>query len=170
MTFLTWLSLNYNKLHKLAIKIDYDNGEEVLHFTLEKFLSKTDTEYLDIMKDGDKLKYMSRTLKIQATSVTSQFYREFKKYTVLAKDVTLELEEKEYEEDSLEEKQLKFIEEQFKEMNWFSALLYRRYIDTGYSAKVLADEFKIPLSTVQYHLRKVRTEIRNNWDKLNNNG
>ena len=52
MTFLTWLSLNYNKLHKLAIKIDYDNGEEVLHFTLEKFLSKTDTIHLDEMKDG----------------------------------------------------------------------------------------------------------------------
>lgn len=55
-------------------------------------------------------------------------------------------------------------------MNWFSVLLFKRYIQTGYSAKVLSEEFLIPLSTVQYHIRKVKTEIRNKWNKMNKNG
>jgi hypothetical protein len=165
MTFLLWLNQNYNQLKQLAVKIDNVNGEEVLHFTLEKFLTRTDTKFFDELEDNDKLKYLSRTLKLQATSETSQFYREFKRFTILSKDVILELEEEHYEENEIEQTKLRFIDEQLKQGNWFSSLLFKRYCETGYSAKRLAGELLIPLSTVQYHIRKVRTEIRTNWDK-----
>jgi hypothetical protein len=169
MTFLSWLNQNYNNLLILSNKIDKQNGDEVLHFTLEKFISKKDTTFLDDLEDKDKLKYISRTLKLQATSHTSQFFREFKRYTILSKDVILEQAEEEYEEDSVEQIQLKFIEEELKKMNWFSALLWNRYIQKEYSAQVLADELVIPLSTVQYHLRKVKKTIRDNWNKNKGN-
>ena len=169
MTFLSWLNKNYNHLIILSNKIDKQNGEEVLHFTLEKFLSKKDTTFLDELEDNDKLKYLSRTIKLQAHSNTSQFYREFKRYTILSKDVILEQADEEYEEDSVEQLQLQFIEEELKKMNWFSSLLFSTYISKGYSAQVLADEMLIPLSTCQYHIRKVKKTIRDNWDKNKGN-
>jgi len=169
MTFLSWLNQNYNKLLILSNKIDKHNGEEVLHFTLEKFISKKDTTFLDNLEDSDKLKYISRTIKLQSTSHTSQFFREFKRYTILSKDVILEQADEEYEEDEVEQIQLKFIEEELNKMNWFSALLFRTYINKEYSAQVLADELVIPLSTCQYHIRKVKKTIRDNWKKNKGN-
>jgi len=169
MTFLSWLNKNYNNLIVLSNKIDKHNGEEVLHFTLEKFLLKKDSTFLDNLDDKDKLKYISRTIKLQSTSHTSQFYREFKRYTILSKDVILEQADEEYEEDSVEQIQLKFIEEELNKMNWFSALLFRTYIQKEYSAQVLADELVIPLSTCQYHIRKVKKTIRDNWNKEKGN-
>ena len=169
MTFLSWLNQNYNQLLILSNKIDKQNGEEVLHFTLEKFISKKDTTFLDELEDGDKLKYISRTLKLQATSNTSQFFREWKRYTILSKDVILEQADEEYEEDGVEQIQLKFIEDELNKMNWFSALLFRTYIQKEYSAQVLADELVIPLSTCQYHIRKVKKTIRDNWNKNKGN-
>ena len=164
---MNWLNQNYNKLLILSNKIDKDNGQEILHFTLEKFLNKKDTSFFDEMEDDDKLKYISRTISLQSKSKTSQFYREFKKYTILSKDVILEQQDIVYEENELEKVQLQFIEDELKKMSWFSAKLYRTYIIKEYSAKVLAEELLIPLSTVQYHLRKVRNTIRDNWDKKN---
>jgi hypothetical protein len=169
MTFLSWLNQNYNNLIILSNKIDRQNGDEVLHFTLEKFLSKKDTTFLDNLEDGDKMKYISRTLKLQATSHTSQFFREWKRYTILSKDVILERAEEEYEEDDIQQIQIKFIEDELKKMNWFSALLWNRYIQKDYSAQVLADELVIPLSTCQYHIRKVKKTIRDNWNKNKGN-
>ena len=169
MTFLSWLNQNYNHLLILSNKIDKQNGEEILHFTLEKFLNKKDTSFFDTMEDKDKLKYVSRTIKLQSTSKTSQFYREFKRYTILSKDVILEQEDVVYEENEIEKAQLQFIEDELNKMNWFSAKLYRTYIQKEYSAKVLAEELLIPLSTVQYHIRKVKNTIRDNWDKNKGN-
>lgn len=169
MTFLSWLNQNYNNLIILSNKIDRQNGDEVLHFTLEKFLSKKDTTFLDNLEDGDKLKYLSRTLKLQSTSHTSQFFREWKRYTILSKDVILEQADEEYEEDDIQQIQIKFIEDELKKMNWFSALLWNRYIQKDYSAQVLADELVIPLSTCQYHIRKVKKTIRDNWNKNKGN-
>ena len=169
MTFLSWLNQNYNNLIILSNKIDRQNGDEVLHFTLEKFLSKKDTTFLDNLEDGDKMKYISRTLKLQSTSHTSQFFREWKRYTILSKDVILEQADEEYEEDDIQQIQIKFIEEELKKMNWFSALLWNRYIQKDYSAQVLADELVIPLSTCQYHIRKVKNTIRENWKKNKGN-
>jgi hypothetical protein len=125
--------------------------------------------FLDNLEDGDKLKYISRTIKLQAHSHTSQFFREFKRYTILSKDVILEQADEEYEEDDVEQIQLKFIEEELKKMNWFSSLLFSTYIQKGYSAQVLADDMVIPLSTVQYHIRKVKKTIRDNWNKEKGN-
>ena len=169
MTFLSWLNKNYNNLTILSNKIDRQNGDEVLHFTLEKFLSKKDTTFLDNLEDGDKMKYISRTLKLQSTSHTSQFFREWKRYTILSKDVILEQADEEYEEDDIQQIQIKFIEDELKKMNWFSALLWNRYIQKDYSAQVLADELVIPLSTCQYHIRKVKKTIRDNWNKNKGN-
>lgn len=169
MTFLSWLNKNYKNLLTLSNKIDKQNGEEVLHFTLEKFISRKDTTFLDNLEDKDKLKYISRTIKLQSTSHTSQFYREWKRYTILSKDVILEQADEEYEEDEVEQIQLKFIEDELNKMNWFSALLFRTYISKEYSAQVLADELVIPLSTCQYHIRKVKKTIRDNWKKNKGN-
>jgi predicted DNA binding protein len=115
------------------------------------------------------MKYISRTLKLQATSHTSQFFREWKRYTILSKEVILERAEEEYEEDDIQQIQIKFIEEELKKMNLFSALLWNRYIQKDYSAQVLADELVIPLSTCQYHIRKVKKTIRDNWKKNKGN-
>jgi len=169
MTFLLWLNQNYEKLKNLSNRIDKQNGEEVLHFTIEKFISKKDLTFLDGLEDTDKLKYMSRTIKLQSTSETSQFYREFKKYTILSKDVILEQEDEHYEENEMDIVMVQFIKDELKNEHWFSSLLFQRYIDTGYSAKVLANELLIPLSTVQYHIRKVKTNIRNKWNKNKGN-
>ena len=164
MTYLIWLEKNYNNLRVLARRIDPKDGEEILHFTLDKFLTK-DLKFFDDMEDNDKLKYMSRTIKLQSTSTSSQFYREFKRFTILSKDIIIEQEEEPDTDNNIEEIQLLFIQEELKKINWFSSLLYTRYIDTGYSAQKLADQLLIPLSTVQYHLRKVKNHIRVEWNK-----
>jgi hypothetical protein len=170
MTFICWLNNNHKTLISLAKKIDKVNGEEVLSFTLEKFLTRPDNTFLDNLEDNDKLKYISRTLKIQATSKESQFYRQFRRFTILQKDVILELEDIQYEENEIEVEKVEFINEQLKLLPWFSSLLFKRYIEKNYSAQTLANELLIPLSTVQYHIRKVRNTIKNNWNLKNNNG
>lgn len=164
MTFLNWLEKNYNVLVKLSNRIDQENGEEVLHFTLEKFLTG-DYQFLDELEDNNKLKYLSRTISLQSKSTTSQFYREWKKYTIITEDVILPMVDEGMEEKYVKEVQLMFIEMELKKINWFSSLLFRRYSETGFSAQKLADQLLIPLSTVQYHLRKVRNHIRKEWEK-----
>ena len=162
--FLDWLQDNYSQLQNLAHRIDNQNGEEVLHFTLDKFLSK-DYEFLDNLEDYDKLKYMSRTMSLQAKSESSQYYREVKRFTVLSKDVILEeTDEHNNELDDIDEIKILFIQQELKKINWFSSLLFQRYIETGYSAQKLADQLLIPLSTCQYHIRKVKTHIRDEWE------
>jgi len=163
--FLDWLQNNYLQLQNLAHRIDNENGEEVLHFTLDKFLTK-DYDFLDNLDDFDKLKYISKTMRLQARSETSQYYREVKRFTVLSKDVILEEEERHTDEnDEINELKILFIQQELKKINWFSSLLFQRYIETGYSAQKLADQLLIPLSTCQYHIRKVKTHIRVEWDK-----
>ena len=163
--FLDWLTNNYLELQNLAHRIDNENGEEVLHFTLDKFLTK-DYEFLDNLDDFDKLKYISKTMRLQSRSETSQYYREVKRFTVLSKDVILEEEERHTDEDEeINEIKILFIQQELKKINWFSSLLFTRYIQTGYSAQKLADQLLIPLSTCQYHIRKVKTHIRVEWDK-----
>jgi len=163
--FLDWLQNNYLELQNLAHRIDNENGEEVLHFTLDKFLTK-DYEFLDNLDDFDKLKYISKTMRLQARSETSQYYREVKRFTVLSKDVILdEGEGHNDEDDEINELKILFIQQELKKINWFSSLLFQRYIETGYSAQKLSEQLLIPLSTVQYHIRRVKTHIRTEWDK-----
>ena len=163
--FLDWLQKNYLQLQNLAHRIDNENGEEVLHFTLDKFLTK-DYEFLDNLDDFDKLKYISKTMRLQARSETSQYFREVKRFTVLSKDVILdEGEEHNDEDDDINELKILFIQQELKKINWFSSLLFQRYCETGYSAQKLADQLLIPLSTCQYHIRKVKTHIRVEWEK-----
>jgi hypothetical protein len=163
--FLDWLQNNYLQLQNLAHRIDNENGEEVLHFTLDKFLSK-DYDFLDNLEDFDKLKYISKTMRLQSRSETSQYYREVKRFTVLSKDVILDEGEGHNDEnDEINELKILFIQQELKKINWFSSLLFQRYIETGYSAQKLADQLLIPLSTCQYHIRKVKTHIRVEWDK-----
>jgi len=163
--FLDWLQNNYLELQNLAHRIDNENGEEVLHFTLDKFLTK-DYEFLDNLDDFDKLKYISKTMRLQARSETSQYYREVKRFTVLSKDVILdEGEGHNDEDDEINELKILFIQQELKKINWFSSLLFQRYIETGYSAQKLSEQLLIPLSTVQYHIRRVKTHIRDEWDK-----
>lgn len=167
--FLDWLTNNYLQLQNLAHRIDNENGEEVLHFTLDKFLTK-DYEFLDNLDDFDKLKYISKTMRLQARSETSQYYREVKRFTVLSKDVILEEEERHTDDDDeINEIKILFIQQELKKINWFSSLLFTRYIQTGYSAQKLSEQLLIPLSTVQYHIRKVKTHIRIEWDKRKDN-
>lgn len=165
MTFKIWLEKNYNKLHKISLKINRELGEEVLHFTLDKFLTK-DHSFLDELEDENKLKYVVKTIKLQSYSSQSQFYREVKKFSILSKDVILVDIEDEINDISLEELQLYFIQDQLRKMNWFSSLMFKSYVDSGYSAQKLADRLLIPLSTVQYHIRKVKTQIKNEWNKI----
>jgi DNA-directed RNA polymerase specialized sigma24 family protein len=80
------------------------------------------------------------------------------------------LEDIQYEENEIEVEKVEFINEQLKLLPWFSSLLFKRYIEKNYSAQTLANELLIPLSTVQYHIRKVRNTIKNNWNLKNNNG
>lgn len=163
-TFKVWIENNYNLIHKLSKNIDNEIGEEVLHFTIDKFLTK-DHSFLDNLEDDNKLKYITKTIKLQAHSSTSQYYREVKKFTLLSKDVIIEQAD-ESEDTTIQELKIFFIQQELKKINWFSSLLYQRYIESGYSAQKLADQLLIPLSTVQYHLRKVKTHIRSEWDKL----
>lgn len=165
--FKHWLINNYKTLSKISHKIDNNIGEDVLHFTIEKFLTK-DHSFLDKLEDENKLKYIVKTIKLQVHSNTSQYYREVKKFSILSKDVIIEQED-EVEDTSLQELQLFFIEEQLKKMNWFSSLMFKSYVETGYSAQKLADKLLIPLSTVQYHIRKVKTTIKNEWNKIDIN-
>ena len=164
MSFTNWVEKNYNNLVILAQKIDSNNGLEVLHFTIDKFLVG-DLELLDSLTDDNKLRYMSRTLSLQSKSKSSQFYREVKRFTIITDDVILPQVEEGVEELEYREAQLDFIEKELNNINWFSSLLFRRYCETNYSAQKLADRLVIPLSTVQYHLRKVKTHIRNKWEQ-----
>lgn len=165
MTYLKFLQQNYNILVKLSKRIDSENGEEILHFTIQKFL-EGDLQFLDELTDDNKLKYISRTISLQSKSKSSQFYREWKRYTIITNnDILPVIVEQSDEERELKELQLNFIEEELNKMNWFSSLLFRRWIETNLSAQQLADKLLIPLSTVQYHLRKVRNHIRKEWEK-----
>lgn len=164
MTFLNYIQKNYNEIITLSNKIDRENGEEVLHFTIDKFLVG-DLEFLDNLTDENKLKYISRTLSLQSKSKSSQFYREFKKFTIITDDVILSQVDEGVEHIEYKEAQLNFIEEELNNIGWFSSLLFKRYCETGYSAQKLADKLVIPLSTVQYHIRRVKTHIRKEWDK-----
>lgn len=164
MTFQCWLNKNYNNLINLSHKIDKENGEEVLHFTIHKLLEQ-DQRFLDELEDANKLKYISRTIKLQSTSITSQYFREVKRYTIITDDVILPVVEDDVEEMHIKEAQLNFIEQELNKMNWFSALLFRRWIETNMSAQMLADNLLIPLTTCQYHLRKVKNHIRKEWSK-----
>ena len=102
-------------------------------------------------------------MKIQATSKESQFYRKIKRFTLITKDVIIEMEE-ENETDDLDELKIYFIKEKLKTINWFSSLLFQRYVEIGCSAQKLADQLLIPLTTCQYHIRKVKNEIKNDWN------
>jgi len=165
MTFKNWLNQNYNVLSQISQKINNEIGEDVLHFTIDKFLTK-DHSFLDGLTDENKLKYVVKTIKLQTYSNQSQYYREVKKYSLLSKDVILVDIPDSETDTTIEELQLFFIEDQLRKMNWFSSLMFRSYVDTGYSAQKLADKLLIPLSTVQYHIRKVKTQIKTEWNKI----
>jgi hypothetical protein len=159
------LNQNYNVLSQISQKINNEIGEDVLHFTIDKFLTK-DHSFLDGLTDENKLKYVVKTIKLQTYSNQSQYYREVKKYSLLSKDVILVDIPDSETDTTIEELQLFFIEDQLRKMNWFSSLMFRSYVDTGYSAQKLADKLLIPLSTVQYHIRKVKTQIKTEWNKI----
>ena len=164
MTFRNWLNQNYSTLQQLTNRIDKENGEELLHFTIDKFLCNADNDFLDGLSDENKLKYVSRTLALQSKSKSSQFYREFKKFTIITNNDILMNIKDDMHDTTIKEQQLDFIDTQLNDMSWFSSLLFRRYVEMDYSAQQLADKLVIPLSTVQYHLKKVKTQIKNNWN------
>ena len=70
MIFKNWLQHNYNLLNKLSKKIDKEYGEEILHFTIEKFLEKDDLKFLDELEDDIKLKYVSSNICTYDSEIT----------------------------------------------------------------------------------------------------
>lgn len=154
-----FMKTNYQNLLQASKNISRDNdlAEELLHYALSELLSKGNVQ--EIIDSGGAQFYIIRIMLNSWKSTTSPFYRIYRVSNSL--DPLLEEpEEEEYDRD-IDEKYKKAIE-LLNKLSWYDREVFLIFAEGKVSVSQLARETKIPRTSLNLTINRVRNYLKNN--------
>lgn len=162
-----WLTKNYTELLNITKKVVKNESEvdDVFQCVVEQVLLKD--KKLDTIDDKQKLYYFIRVVKNNYYSKTSSYYYQYKKSSTH----NLQFDETIYENIPVEPYKenlptMEWVNEQLKELDWFSRDLFLLWLDMG-SLTAVSKQTTIPLNSVGRYIKDIKIILKERWQKLN---
>jgi RNA polymerase sigma factor (sigma-70 family) len=146
---------NYTELVEAAKKISGNDPlwEDLLHYTLEEFLTKPNVE--DIVNSGGARFYCVRIMMNSFRSTTSPFYHTYRKPSVDLHEV----EDLPVEEDQTPELAARIRHELLK-LPWYDRMLMEVFVDEGHTVSSLSRSTGIPRTSISLSINRIRRHIK----------
>jgi hypothetical protein len=165
MTFSEYCGTNYGELRQIAKNVS--NGSELAEDLIQEVMIQLlPKQGLDDMPDEQKKYYIVSVLKLNYFSKTSRFYYNIKKPT---KD-WFEFKPGWDDEKMIVEEYVDFPDidwvycELHKDFHWWKVALFEMWLEHRSLVKVSALT-TINKNTVGMHIREIKEELINRWDK-----
>ncbi len=162
-----WLTKNYTELLNITKKVVKNESEvdDVFQCVVEQVLLKD--KKLDTIDDKQKLYYFIRVVKNNYYSKTSSYYYQYKKSSTH----NLQFDETIYENIPVEPYKenlptMEWVNEQLKDLDWFSRDLFLLWLDMG-SLTAVSKQTTIPLNSVGRYIKDIKIILKERWQKLN---
>lgn len=168
LTITDWTNSHYKLLSEAIYRITSGDSlsEELLHYTLTAFLDRADTQ--QIVDSGGGFFFCLKIATNSWKSTTSPFYRIYRDPNPRQElnDSLLERPDEPYEEEGLEIlEQFAKIDTELSKLSWYEKELTIAYSQHNCNASLLAKVTKIPRTSINLTLNRVRAHIKTN---LNN--
>lgn len=154
-----WVNENYQPLKLAARKISgakLEMVDELLHYTLEIFLSKEGVK--DIISSGGGRFYCVKIMTNSWNSITSPFYNEYRRPTESIEGL----------EDIPDEKEPDILPTYLKAKNkleklpWYDQMLFETFVRENHTVSSLARATGIPRTSISLSINRIRKYIKNN--------
>lgn len=167
MTIQEWTANNYEPLKAACNRIAEGNqlAEELLHYVLSEFLYKPDVQ--NIIRSGGAFFFCLRMATNSWKSTTSPFYRNYRDPNYQVELPDIEEEERQEEEEDHTQRLLDLTQEKIKELGWYERELLQVYAENGANASLVSRLTKIPRTSINLTIRKVKSHIKNSIKETN---
>ena len=164
-----YLKNHYQTLVEISQNITngkIDEAQELLHTVIVYLLERHPGNFDKFNTNNDFKYYISRCLYISWKSKTSQYYRNNKKETQFWVEYDPKYNNSQIEEATELEKMdfMEQVEKEFTELDILRKGILSLYLQLG-SMKKVAQQTKIPLSSVSRYIREAREIIKKKLDK-----
>lgn len=166
MTITDWTNSHYKLLSEAIYRITSGDSlsEELLHYTLTAFLDRADTQ--QIVDSGGGFYFCLKIATNSWKSTTSTFYRIYRDPNQRQElnDSLLERPDEAGDETQSLETQELFgkIDKELSKLSWYEKELTIAYSQHNCNASLLAKVTKIPRTSINLTLNRVRTHIKTN--------
>ncbi len=167
MTITDWTNSHYKLLSEAIYRITSGDSlsEELLHYTLTAFLDRADTQ--QIVDSGGGFYFCLKIATNSWKSTTSPFYRVYRDpnlhQELLPKHE--EVPDTESEEQDLENLDLhRKIDTELSKLSWYEKELTIAYSQHNCNASLLSKVTKIPRTSINLTLNRVRAHIKTNLE------
>ena len=160
MTKDQWISEHYEEFKAACLRISQSSDlyEELCHYVLTEFIARPDCQ--TIVDSGGAFFFVLRMCTNSWKSVTSPFYRMYRQEWELLTEVNAQTEEIPDEEEIDLETLAAVAKAQLDGLGWYEKELFQAYIEHNQNASALSKSTKIPRTSINLTVRKVKTFIR----------
>lgn len=150
-----FLQDNYYPLKEAAERISGHNelAEELLHYTIDEFLKKSNVE--EIVESGGGRWFCVKILMNSWRSSSSPFY-----YTYRRPSADIEEAEGVTEEDDDLTEFAEKTRTELQKLPWYDRMLFDTYVKDGHTVSSLARATGIPRTSVSLTLNRVRKHVK----------
>jgi len=150
---------HYIPLKEAAEKISDNDplAPELLHYTLDIFLSKKDVK--EIIESGAGRFYCVRIMLNSWKSVTSPFYYTYRKHGEL--ESAIENHIIPIEED-IDHEIVDKIKYELEKLPWYDRMLFKTFVDENHTISSLSRATGIPRTSISLSINRIRKHIRKN--------
>jgi len=158
-----FIANNYYELLSICKKYVKDNktwdASELLHEVILQIYERK-TEIVLKEYDDNSIKYfIISMIAINWKSSTSRWYYKMRKDYVNLQEMTDDIEVIDDYDDAIDKQTfIDYVEEEFSEMNWFSKLIFSKFLTYGSIART-SRETKIPASSVSRYIKETKKEL-----------
>jgi DNA-directed RNA polymerase specialized sigma24 family protein len=169
LTIADWTNTHYKLLGEAIYRITSGDSlsEELLHYTLTAFLDRPDTQ--QIVDTGGGFFFCLRIATNSWKSTTSPFYRLYRDPD-LRQELShshQELPDQEVTEEPEPFQTLDIhskIDRELSKLSWYERELAKAYAEHGCNANLLSRVTKIPRTSINLTLSRIRTHVKTNID------
>lgn len=157
---------NYPELKLFCKRLTKHNdwSEDLLHEVLIQLYEKKEIN-IKVLDNKSIKNYIFRCIVTNWFSETSPFYRKVRRESTLYNELsTIPSQAPDfYTEDEINElhKMMTIVEMEFEDLNWFSKLIFTKYMVLG-SLKKVAVDTTIPLTSIARYVKETKATVKYN--------
>jgi hypothetical protein len=164
-----YIANNYYELLSIAKKYTKNNktweADELLHEIILQIYERKSEIILKEYDDNSIKYFIISVIALNWKSKTSPWFYKMRKESINYIEFTEDHEVVDDFDDAMDRQNfMDYVEEEFSEMNWFSKLLFTKFLTYGSIAKT-SRETKIPATSVSGYIKKTKKELK---ERINN--
>ena len=163
MTSNEFITQNYTSLRQKARRImespSQDDLDEFFHYVLDIFLRRPDVEA--ICQEGKPEAFILRIMLNSYRSTTSPYWVQYRKKGAYSLEETQDEVDALPVEDNTDVMELaEEVQGYLDELDWYSRMLFKTFIDEGHTISSLAKATGIPRTSISLSIGRIRKHIK----------